>query len=114
MLEKFKNRIDWARLSSTSQKSILTPEVVEKFKDRWSWKELSENTDLPLATIRRMADYIDWRALIDQGYRGELFGVAFLKEFEDRIPASAFKDSWLWHRIVDEKEELIRAEIALG
>ena len=114
MLEKFKNRIAWERLSSTSQKSILTPEVVERFKDRWAWKELSENTDLPLATIREMADYIDWCALVNRGYREELFGVAFLKEFEDRIPASAFKDSCLWHRIVDEKEELIRAEIALG
>lgn len=48
-----------------------------------------------------MADYIDWRALIN-GYREETFGMAFLKEFEDRIPASAFKDSWLWRRIVDE------------
>ena len=114
LLEKFKGRINWKQLSNTSHKSILTPEVVEKFKDRWDWKELSENTDLPLATIRKMADYIDWRALIDRGYREEIFGMAFLKEFEDRIPASAFKDSCLWRRIVDEKEELLRVEIALG
>ncbi len=114
MLEKFKSRIDWKELSLTSQKSLLIPDVVEKFKDRWDWKELSENTDLPIESIRKMADYIDWRALIDRGYREEVFGMAFLKEFEDRIPASALKNSCLWRRIVDEKEESLRIEIALG
>lgn len=114
MLEKFKARINWKQLSNTCQKSILTPEVVEKFKDRWDWKELSENTDLPIETIRKMADYIDWKALINRGYRDDIFGIAFLKEFEDRIPASAFKDSSLWSRIVEEKEEMLRAEIVLG
>ena len=114
MLEKFKGRINWKQLSNTCQKSLLTPEVVEKFKDRWDWKELSENTDLPIETIRKMADYIDWKALINRGYRDDIFGMAFLKEFEDRIPASAFKDSNLWSRIVEEKEEMLRAEIVLG
>lgn len=114
MLEKFKDKIEWKQLSNTSQKSILTPDVVERFKDRWDWKELSENTDLPLATIRKMADYLDWRALIDRGYREEIFGMAFLKEFEERIPASSLKNSSLWRRIVDEKEEMLRAEIAFG
>ena len=114
MLEKFKARINWKQLSNTCQKSILTPEVVEKFNDRWDWKELSENTDLPIETIRKMADYIDWKALINRGYRDDIFGMAFLKELEDRIPASAFKDSSLWSRIVEEKEEMLRVEIVLG
>lgn len=34
--------------------------------------------------------------------------------FEDRIPASALKDSCLWSKIVEEKEAEIRSEIVLG
>lgn len=76
-----------------------------------SWRETKTRW---IETIRKMADYIDWKVLINWGYRKDIFGMAFLKEFEDRIPASAFKDSFLWRKIVDEKEELLRAEIALG
>lgn len=114
MLEKFKNRINWCELSRYCSKSLLIPEVVEQFKDRWDWKELSENSDLPIETIRRMADYIDWKALIDRGYRDDIFGMDFLKEFEERIPASSFKDSELWRKIVEDKVEKLRAEILLG
>lgn len=114
MLEKFKNRIDWCELSRTCCKSLLIPEVVEQFKDRWDWKELSENYELPIETIRKMADYIDWKALIDCRYRDDIYSMEFLKEFEERIPASSFKDSGLWKRIVEEKVEKLRAEIILG
>lgn len=114
MLEKFKNRIDWCELSRTSGKSLLIPEVVEQFKDRWDWKELSENYELPIETIRKMADYIDWKALIDCRYRDDIYSMEFLKEFEERIPASSFKDSGLWKRIVEDKVEKLRAAIILG
>ena len=114
MIEKFKNRINWYELSRTSIKSLLTPEVVEQFKDRWDWKELSGNSDLPIETIRKMADYIDWKALIDCRYRDDIFSMEFLKEFEERIPASSFKDSGLWRKIVEDKVEKLRAEILLG
>lgn len=114
MLEKFKNRIDWCELSRTCCKSLLIPEVVEQFKDRWDWKELSENYELPIDTIRKMADYIDWKALIDCRYRDDIYSLEFLKEFEERIPASSFKDSGLWKRIVEDKVEKLRAEIILG
>ena len=96
MIEKFKNRINWYELSRTSIKSLLTPEVVE------------------LETIREMADYIDWKALIDCRYRDDIFSMEFLKEFEERIPASSFKDSGLWRKIVEDKVEKLRAEILLG
>lgn len=114
VLEKFKNRINWCELSRYCSKSLLIPEVVEQFKDRWDWKELSENSDLPIETIRKMADYIDWKALVDCGYRDDIFGMDFLKEFEERIPASSFKDSGLWRKIVEDKVDKLRAEIVLG
>lgn len=112
MLEKFKKRINWSRLSGNCSKSMLIPEVIELFKDRWDWKELSENSDLPIETIRKMADYIDWKALIDR-YKDDIFGMDFLKEFEERIPASSFKDSCLWRAIVEEKVDKLRAAILL-
>lgn len=114
LLEKFKGRINWKELSSSSQSSLLIPDVVERFKDRWDWKELSGNSDLPIETIRKMADYIDWKELINSRYSDEIFGMAFLKEFEERIPASALKDSYLWREIVEEKEKQIREEIILS
>ena len=76
--------------------------------------ELSGNSDLPIETIRKMADYIDWKALIDCRYRDDIFSMEFLKEFEERIPASSFKDSGLWRKIVEDKVEKLRAEILLG
>ena len=113
MLEKFKRSINWTEFSRYCPKHLLIPEVVERFKDRWDWKELSENTNLPIETIRKMADFIDWKSLVERGYRDD-FGVAFLKEFEDRIPASAFKDSSLWRKIIEHKVEALRTEIVLG
>lgn len=112
MLEKFKGRIDWKELSRTNQKSLLAPEVVERFKDRWDWKELSDNCDLPLSTIRKMADYIDWKTLIN-ACRDDL-GSAFLTEFEERIPVSSLKRSRLWNNIVEERATKLREEIALS
>lgn len=87
MLEKFKGRIDWTGLSGVSSENLLIPDVVERFKDCWDWKVLSGNNNLPIATIRKMADYIDWKELINSRYNDEIFGMSFLKEFEDRIPA---------------------------
>ncbi len=114
MLEKFEHRINCSELSRYGSKSLLIPEVVEQFKDRWDWKELSENSDLPIETIRKMGDYIDWKTLIERCYRDDIFGIDFLKEFEERIPASSLKDSNLWRKIVEDKVEKLRAEIVLG
>lgn len=114
MLESFKNRINWYELSRSCSKSLFIPEIVEQFKDRWDWKELSGNSSLPIETIRKMADYIDWKALIDSRYRDDIFGLAFLREFEDRIPVSSLKDSRLWQKLVEEKEDKLRVAIALG
>lgn len=113
MLERFKRNINWTELSRRANKGLLIPEVVERFKDRWDWKELSENSDLPIDTIRKMADYVDWRALVERGYRHD-FSMAFLKEFEDRIPASSLKDSGLWRKIIEDKVDAIRAGFVLG
>ena len=112
MLEKYKNRLNWQTLSQTRQDSLLSPEIVDKFRDRWDWKELSENSRLPIETIRKMADFIDWRALVQRSYNENIHGIDFFLEFKDRIPAWAFKDSFLMSKMVEEKERIIRTEIA--
>jgi len=117
MLEKFRKRIDWKALSgSTSQKSILCPEVVEKFENCWDWSELSGNEDLPLETVEKMADRIVWKELVNS-YRGSdenRFYEEIMRKFSDRIPASVLKDSRLWYAIVDKKADEIVKEICLG
>ena len=117
MLEKFRKRIDWKALSgSTSQKSILCPEVVEKFENCWDWSELSGNEDLPLETVEKMADRIVWKELVNT-YRGageNRFYEEIMRKFSDRIPASVLKDSRLWYAIVDKKADEIVKEICLG
>ena len=64
--------------------------------------------------LNEFQNNIDWKELINSRYNDEIFGMSFLKEFEDRIPASSLKDSRLWGKIVEEKEKQIRAEIILG
>ena len=113
MLKKFSRKLDWSVLSNHADRMWFTYEHLETFKDRWDWKELSGNSDLPIETIRKMADYIDWKALIDCRYRDDIFSMEFLKEFEERIPASSFKDSGLWRKIVEDKVDKLRAEIVL-
>lgn len=114
MLEKFKDKINWKILSSTTQNSLLVPEILERFIDRWDWKELSKNCHIPIETIRKMADYIDWKELITYNYREDIYGMAFYKEFADRIPESDLKDSCLWHVIVEEKVTTLRSVLALS
>ena len=102
MLEKFRKQIDWAALSKTGQVSLLTPEIVGQFKTCWDWNFLSSNEELPLETIEAMADYINWKELLNRYDRHNVFGPAFFDRFAEYIPASALKDSQLWNALVDE------------
>lgn len=74
LLEKYKNRVDWDRISSNNNirwtipmiakfskyinwiifsknanEEVLTPEVIETFKDNWDWHALSGNQNLQLS-----------------------------------------------------------------
>ena len=46
MLDKFKRRIDWSKLSGREEETLMATENIERFKDYWDWKELSNNDAL--------------------------------------------------------------------
>ena len=112
MLEKFRKQIDWPALSNTRQVSLLTPEIVGQFKTCWDWTVLSGNEELPLETIEVMADYINWKELVNRYDRHNVFGSAFFDRFAEYIPASALKDSQLWNALVDEKIKALQKNFA--
>ena len=115
MLEKFQHRIDWKSLSRTSQKSLLSPEVVEKFENRWDWTILSGNSDLPMETIEKFANRIVWWELLDSYQHDEgFFSSEFLHKFEKYISASILKESYLWRALIEEKKQAIQKSICLG
>ena len=51
MLEKFRKLIDWRELSESSQESLFTAEILLKFKDCWDWSVISYRQYLILQTI---------------------------------------------------------------
>ena len=114
MLERFRRQIDWQQLSSYAEAELLVPEVVERFKDCWNWEALSGNSELPLETVERYADRINWSAFIRRySNTNEPFTRAFVEKWADRIPADELKDSSLWYDLVTEKEkELTRQMFA--
>ena len=111
MLEKFQGRINWNIFSGIGNMDTFTPEVIEKFKDKLDWRKLSERVKLTIETIRKMADYLDWKTLINRRDLDDIFDMAFLKEFEDKIPAVALKDSSLWNHLVMKKVALLQCEL---
>ena len=67
-----------------------------------------------IALCDRVISLTNGRLADAAGYRDDIFGIDFLKEFEERIPASSFKDSGLCRKIVEDKLEKLRVEIVLG
>ena len=114
LLEKFKNAVDWKVLSECADEDLLQPEIVERFKDRWDWGALSDNSDLPLETVERSPDRINWSALIRRYHSSDHpFTRAFFEKWADRIPAEEFKESTLWYDLVEEREKELKRRIML-
>lgn len=114
MLEKFKRRIDWTALSRCLQEENVSAELLEKFKDNWNLEELSDNNCLTPELIDQFADYINWKALINNWSCCEKLATEeFIRKYSDRIPACDFKDSRLWREMVEKKEKEIKKLICL-
>ena len=87
---------------------------LEKFKDNWNWEELSDNNCLTPELIDQFADYINWKALINNWSCCEKLATEeFIRKYSDRIPACDFKDSRLWRELVERKEKQIKKRICL-
>ena len=88
--------------------------MLEKFKDNWNWEELSDNNCLTPELIDQFADYINWKALINNWSCCEKLATEeFIRKYSDRIPACDFKDSRLWREMVEKKEKEIKKQICL-
>ena len=89
-LEKYADRIDWEELSCNGNVFWTIP-MLEKFKSRLNWRKLINNYSLRNWDVE-----------------------AFFRKYEDRIPASDFKDSRLWDELVEKKEIELRRRMLLG
>lgn len=74
MLDHFKKYINWDFLSQNINEESLSPDMVEAFKNQWNWHELSDNGDLVLTDdlLQKYIDLWDWEKIINRGtYRGD-------------------------------------------
>ena len=114
MLDKFKNLIDWQKLSDTGCETIFTEDCLEQFKDYWDWSVLSENRDIKLnyQLIDIFVDQWDWSKLINRLYdRDYLYNIDFLEHYLDKIPSSQLQDSYLWVALIEERAKELKFEV---
>lgn len=50
MLQKFKHRINWDVFSDTIGEESLPENILETFKDKWNWHKLSSNVEVSYRT----------------------------------------------------------------
>lgn len=140
LLEKYKNRVDWDRISSNNNirwtipmiakfskyinwiifsknanEEVLTPEVIETFKDNWDWHALSGNQNLQLSCqdLEKYADSMDWEKIISR-WDCKLFdesGIDFYEKFREYISASKLQGSYLWDEMVEQQKKSLIREI---
>ena len=113
MLDKFKNRIDWTKLSSTSSMVLLNEANLERFKSYWDWSILSDNNHLHLTTelIEKYVDLWDWSQLIDRYSEEGLYTFEFLEKYIDRIPTDRLQNSQLWCQLVETRKFELAYEV---
>ena len=120
-LEKYADKLDWKEVSGNTN-IFWSVQMLEKFKRRIDWtalscslrEELSDNRCLTPELIDQFADYINWKALINNWSCCEKLATEeFIRKYSDRIPACDFKDSRLWREMVEKKEKEIKKLICL-
>ena len=115
MLEKFKDRLHWDKLAGNRSDEFVCTELLEKFKDRWDWDEFSDNGNLTMEILGKFADRLNWKNVINNwSSLRDLDAKAVLDKFEDRIPATEFKDTCLWRELVERKEKEVKKTLYLG
>lgn len=113
MVERFRNRIDWDELSRSDNDHLFTAELLDKYKNQWNWHELSCNSSLPLTDelLEQFADRWDWSEIIDCYGRDEMYSAAFYEKYQERIPASALQRSCLWNRLIEDEKKMLKIQI---
>ncbi len=113
MIEKFKNKINWDELSSSSNDHLFTVGNLEKYKDYWNWHELSRKSSIEMtnALLEQFAEHWDWNEIIDSYNLNELYSMEFLERHKDYIPASNLQRSHLWDKLVEEEKKQLKIQI---
>lgn len=115
MLQKFKHRINWDVFSDTIGEEALPENILETFKDKWNWHKLSSNVEVSLSydLLDKFADLWDWEEVIDRYcnnfYEGH--AIEFYERYKDHIPAAKVQNSRLWYEIVSQQKRQLIAEI---
>ena len=115
MIQKFKNRINWDLFSAAIGDELLPENILETFKDKWNWHKLSSNEEVSLSydLLDKYADFWDWGEIIDR-YCNNFFegqGIEFYERYKDHIPAAKLLNSFLWAEMVNQQGRQLMAEI---
>ena len=119
MLQKFSKKIDWKVLSENIGEDWFTEAHLEAFKDKWDWAEIT-SSELFLSTdfIDKYINYVDWSSLIGEGrYRSAINrsdsfdAIGFYEKYKEYIPMSRLQDSILWQKIVEQRCSQLKSMI---
>ena len=115
MIQKFKNRINWETFSEYIGDESLTESILETFKDKWNWHKLSSNGEVSLSydLLDKYADLWDWEEVIDRYYNNFFEGraIEFYERYKEHIPVVKVQNSRLWQEIVCQQKRQLIAEI---
>ena len=116
MLERFKNLIDWDELSESDNKRTFTTNNLEKYKNCWNWKSLSSNRSVrfSLELIDQFIDNWNWEKLINNSAMEDFFDGYFLKKYNQYIPASISRETYLWDSLLEIRENELMNEISMS
>ena len=114
LLEKFKYKLDWHKLTSNSSPLLFTEDNIEAFKDYWDWKVLSDKPciDMTHELLIKYADRWNWAYIIDRyGDNSITLNEEFLEKYGEYIPASELGGSRLWDCIIEQRIKVLKKAI---
>jgi len=115
MLEKFKSLINWDELSESGNQRTFTAYNLETYYNFWNWKSLSSNSNIrfSLELIDQFIDNWDWEKLINNRALEDFFDGYFLKKYNQYIPASISRETYLWDRLLEIRENELMNEMSM-
>ena len=68
LLERFEQYICWDTLSDNYNPALLQENIIDKFIDHWNWTKLTNNLEITWTTekIDKYANHLDWSMLLDR------------------------------------------------
>ena len=115
MLERFKSLINWDELSESGNQRTFTAYNLETYYNFWNWKSLSSNSNIrfSLELIDQFIDNWDWEKLINNRALEDFFDGYFLKKYNQYIPASISRETYLWDSLLEIRENELMNEMSM-